>query len=83
MMDNRLRMQQPDYLLIIVRRPNGFRPRNHFEEPSPGRLEVVEITKVASYEEAYEDLVRCNRLSLHRSLDTWALIQKASAGSTS
>ena len=70
---NRLASAKPDFLLTIVRKPENWRPKNHFEEPLFGR--VVSQNLVASYEEAYDDLVRCNRLSLLKSLDTWAVIQ--------
>ncbi|MEM9412593.1 MAG: hypothetical protein AAGA30_15880 [Planctomycetota bacterium] len=76
-MVNRFSNQKPDYLLVIIRRPDGFRPKNHFEKPTVGTAQIVEVSPVASYAEAHDDLVRCNRLSLYKSLDTWAVIKTA------
>ena len=73
MNENRLKNALPDYKLVIVRRPKGWRPKNLFE--SPEQFELLNEFPVASYEEAYDDLERCNRLSLHYNLDLWALIQ--------
>ena len=80
MSENRLRASQPDFVLTIIRQPENWRPRNYFDEPPHGR--VVSQSLVASYEEAHDDLVRCNRLALHQSLDTWAVIQSADAESS-
>jgi hypothetical protein len=74
---NRLSYLQPDYIFVIVRKPPGWRPRNYFDVPPSGK--VVSRQLVASYPEAHDDLVRCNRLSLHHSLDTWAIIQSPDA----
>lgn len=65
----------PDYYLLIVRKPKGWRPKNYFEVPPSG--EIVSKQVVASYSEAHDDLVRCNRLALAHSLDVWAVIQSA------
>ena len=77
MSKNRITQGQPDYIFLIVKRPKGWRPRNYFDVPS--NAEVVSKTYVASYEEAHDDLKRCNRLSLHNSLDTWAVVQAVEA----
>ena len=74
---NRLTEGQPDYVFLIIRKPDGWRPRNYFDTPPRG--EVVSKAYVASYEEAHDDLKRCNRLSLYNSLDTWAVIQAVEA----
>lgn len=74
---NRLKSSGPDFVFTIIRKPENWRPRNYFDKPPHGR--VVSKTLVASYEEAHDDLVRCNRLSLYESLDTWAVIQSANA----
>ena len=79
MSENRLTNSQPDFVLTIVRKPEGWLPRNYFDKPPFGR--VVSKSLVASYDEAHDDLVRCNRLSLYKSLDTWAVIQTADAES--
>ncbi len=81
MIENRLKTSRPDFVFTIVRRPESWRPRNYFDKPPYGR--VVSKSLVASYEEAHDDLVRCNRLSLHHSLDTWAVIQSANTKSAS
>lgn len=65
----------PDYYLLIVRKPKGWRPKNYFEVPPSG--EIVSKQVVASYSEAHDDLARCNRLALAHSLDVWAVIQSA------
>ena len=70
---NRISQTQPDYIFLIVRKPKDWKPRNYFDVPPSGT--VVSRVLVASYPEAHDDLVRCNRLSLHNSLETWAVIQ--------
>lgn len=77
MSQNRVTQGQPDYIFLIVRKPNGWRPRNYFEKPPHG--EIVSKTYVASYEEAHDDLQRCNNLALYHSLDTWAVVHAAEA----
>lgn len=64
-----------DFYLVLVKKPDGWRPKNHFEVPIYGQ--VISRSVVASYAEAYDDLVRCNRLSLQQGLDTWAVIEEA------
>jgi hypothetical protein len=75
MFENRFEFSQPDYIFVVIRKPQGWRPSNYFDVPPSGR--VLSKSRVASYAEAHDDLVRCNRLSLHRSLDRWAVIQTA------
>lgn len=79
MSENRLTSTKPDFVFTIIRKPEGWRPRNYFDKPPYGR--VLSKSLVASYEEAHDDLVRCNRLALHQALDTWAVIQSADAKS--
>ena len=79
MSEDKLTSIKPDFVFTIIRKPEGWRPRNYFDKPPYGR--VLSKSLVASYEEAHDDLVRCNRLALHRFLDTWAVIQSADAKS--
>jgi hypothetical protein len=74
---NRITQGQPDYIFVVVKKPTNWRPRNYFDVPPNGI--VVSKSPVASYPEAHDDLVRCNRLSLRNSLDTWAVIQSVDA----
>lgn len=67
---------RPDYFFVLVKKPSGWRPKNTFEVPTYDQ--VVSRTVVASYSEAHDDLVRCNRISLQQNLDTWAVIEEAS-----
>lgn len=66
-----------DYYLVLVRKPDGWRPKNHFEVPNYDDSQVIERFVVASYSEAHDDLVRCNRLALQQGLDTWTVIEEA------
>ncbi len=79
MPENRTTSSQPDFVFTIIRKPENWRPRNYFDKPPHGL--VLSKSLVASYEEAHDDLVRCNQLALHRSLDSWAVIQTADAES--
>lgn len=74
-MTNRIKQFQPDFVFLLVRKPKNWRPRNYFDVPPRGV--VVSRTLVASYPEAHDDLVRCNRIALHGKLDTWAVIKSA------
>ena len=74
---NRITQGQPDYVFLLVRKPEGWRPRNYYDVPVTA--EVLSKTFVASYEEAHDDLERCNRLALRRSLDVWAVVQAVEA----
>ncbi|MFT5304217.1 MAG: hypothetical protein ACI87E_003310 [Mariniblastus sp.] len=80
MSENRLTSSKPDFVLTIVRKPEHWRPRNYFDKPPHGK--VLSKSLIASYEEAHDDLVRCNRLALYESLDTWAVIQSAADNAT-
>ena len=73
MLQNRIVNSQADYLFLIVRKPEGWEPSRIEEVPRGGK--VLSQQFVASYAEAYDDLVRCNKLALDRGLDKWAVIQ--------
>ena len=77
MSKNRINQTQPDHVLLIVKRPDGWRPRNYFDIPATA--EVVSKAYVASYQEAHDDLKRCNQLSLRHGLDTWAVVHAVEA----
>ncbi|QDU92462.1 hypothetical protein [Lignipirellula cremea] len=73
MINNRVFRTQADYLFLIVRMPIGWKPTRL--EETPDHDEVLSQHFVASYAEAYDDLVRCNRLAMEQGLDEWAVIQ--------
>lgn len=77
--NNRFSLNRPDYILTLVEKPAGWKPRNYFEKPR--QAVVVSRHLVASYAEAHDDLVRCNRLALRHSLGQWAVIETAGAES--
>ncbi len=77
---NRFPLNRPDYILTLVEKPMGWKPRNYFEKPR--QAVILSRQPVASYEEAHDDLVRCNRLALRHSLGQWALIETAGAERT-
>jgi len=77
MSKNRFTYGQPDYIFVIVQRPDDWRPRNYFDMPPTGK--VITKSLVASYDEAHDDLKRCNQWSLRQGLDTWAVIQAVEA----
>jgi len=66
---------RPDHFLVIIRKPSSWLPKNYFEVPPRG--EIVSRQVVASYSEAHDDLVRCNRIAMAHSLDVWAVIETA------
>lgn len=72
---NRIANLRPDYIFLIVRKPRGWTPLHCEDIPPAG--EIVSKQFVASYEEAHDDLVRCNELAMHRGLDNWAVVQSA------
>ena len=78
MLKNRFVYTQPDYILSIVEKPAGWRPGRIDEAPCDAK--VLTQHSVASYAEAYDDLVRCNRLALKHNLDRWAVIHAPSSG---
>lgn len=70
---NRIFRNQPDFLLVIVRRPRGWRPSSL--EDVPDGAAAVSRTPVASYGEARDDLLRCNRLAMQTNSRLWAVIE--------
>lgn len=72
MINNRINFQ-PDYLLSIVRVPVSWQPDTVYEIPPSGK--IVSQMPVASFDEAHDDLVRCNELALALDLREWAVIQ--------
>jgi len=78
MIKNRIANLQPDYIFAIIDKPEGWEPKRIDEIPPEGKIVVKEY--VASYEEALDDLVRCNKLSLARGLDTWAMVLSPGGG---
>lgn len=78
MSTNRIYQTQPDYLLVLVRKPPNWQPAGI--DDFPPVAEPLSMEYVASYEEAYDDLERCNTLSIERGLDTWAVIQCPEGG---
>ena len=78
MFHNRMGQLQDDCLLLIVRTPANWRPVRIDEVP--GNAEVIASHSVASYAEAYDDLIRCNCLAMDEKLDRWAVIQAPCGG---
>jgi len=73
---NRLAKARTDCLLLIVRKPDHWKPTGDDDEPPVSH--VLSVTQVASYEEAREDLIRCNQLSLRHNLNEWAVVHTPS-----
>lgn len=78
MIKNRIAHLQPDYIFAIVIKPAGWEPTRFDEVPPGGKIASKDL--VASYEEANDDLVRCNKASLDCALDTWAVILSPEGG---
>jgi hypothetical protein len=77
---NRLFQQQPDYILVIIRKPADWTPSHFDDRPPTGRkAEILEADFVASYEEAHEDAIRCNQYAMRLGLDRWAMVISPSA----
>ena len=74
----RICILQPDYLLSIVRRPPNWLPTRL--DSVPPKLEVLKSYRVASFAEALDDVLRCNRHAIDYSLETWAIVQSTEAG---
>merc|ERR1712023_223812 len=74
MLQNRLHITQ-DFILTIVRLPVSWRPYALYDVPVSG--EILSRTPVASYEEAHDDLLRCNRHALKTGSRVWAVIERA------
>ena len=69
---NRLSHPHADYLLTIVRPPRNWQPASNDDVPADS--EILSQEPVASFQEAFDDLIRCNELAVRRNLDTWAVI---------
>jgi hypothetical protein len=74
MSENRINYQ-PDYIFSIVRIPANWKPREVYDVPPTA--ELVTQVAVASFDEAHDDLVRCNGLALISGWREWAIIQTA------
>ena len=74
---NRILLNQPDYLFVLVRRPADWRPKTLEDVPPSG--EPLSRTPVASYAEALDDLLRSNRLALKSRSLVWATIESPGA----
>ncbi len=77
-MFNRNSNYQPDFIFSIVRAPKDWQPENMFDVPSSGK--VVSRVPVASFDEAHDDLIRCNQLAIRNGMREWAMIETAGAG---
>jgi hypothetical protein len=75
---NRNSSYQSDFIFSIVRAPTGWKRENVFDVPPSGK--VVSRMPVASFDEAYDDLIRCNQLAIQNGLREWAMIETAGAG---
>lgn len=75
---NRRSNYQPDFIFSIVRVPNNWRPENVFDVPPSGKI-VYEMP-VASFDEAHDDLIRCNQIAIRNGMREWAIIETAGAG---
>ena len=60
---------QPDYLLSIVRRPPDWHPAKL--DSVPPKPEVLKSYRVASFAEALDDVLRCNRHAVDYSLESF------------
>lgn len=69
---NRIFLQQSDYVLELVQTPSSWTPAHPLSIPPRG--EVISRYYVASFQEAYDDLVRCNRVAMRHGLNQWAVI---------
>ena len=74
MLQNRLQITQ-DFVLTIVRLPASWRPYALYDVPVSG--DILSRTPIASYEEAHDDLLRCNRHALKTGSRVWAVIERA------
>ncbi len=68
----------PDFIFSLVKAPAGWKPRDIYDVPPTGV--IVSQVPVASLEEALEDLVRSNKVSLEHGRREWAIIQTVDAG---
>jgi hypothetical protein len=75
MMLNRRSNYQPDFIFSVVRVPKNWKPDSVFDVPPTGK--VVSQMPVASFDEAHDDLIRCNQIAIRRGLREWAIIETA------
>ncbi len=76
MFSNR-RNYQPDFLFMVLKVPHDWRPNEICDIPP--EFEVISSDPVASFDEACDDLVRCNVIAKEYDLAQWAVIQTARA----
>ena len=76
--ENRIAFYQPDFLFMIVKRSADWKPEDPNDVPTGG--EVLSVEYVASFVEARDDLLRCNKIALEHNLDKWAVIQCPDGG---
>ena len=69
---NRLSGPHADYIFAIVRSRAGWKPKSLRDVPP--KSEILSQQPVASFEEASDDLVRCNQLAIRKKLNMWAII---------
>ncbi len=74
---NRLNVQ-PDFIFSLVRVPQSWKPESVYDVPPSGK--IISQMHVASFDEALDDLLRCNELAMKKGLRDWAVIQTAKAG---
>ena len=72
---NRIARVQADYLFMILRPPEGWQPKAAQDIPPGGK--VLSVDYVASFDEAHDDLLRCNVLYLRKKFEMWAIVQSA------
>ena len=77
MFNNRLNVQS-DFIFSIVRVPKSWKPEAVYDVPASGK--IISQMPVASFDEALDDLMRCNELAMKKGLREWAVIQTAEAG---
>ena len=70
--------EQPDVIFSIVRMPRRWIPEHVFDAPPDGK--ILSRMPVASFDEAHDDLLRCNKIAIQFGLRQWAMIQTAGAG---
>jgi hypothetical protein len=67
----------PDYIFSVVQVPKDWKPAAVYDVPPVGK--IISQMPVASFDEAHDDLVRCNRLAMKHGLHRWAVVQTAEA----
>ncbi len=69
---------QPDFIFSIVRVRKNWRPENVSDIPPAGK--VASRTPVASFDEAHDNLIRCNQVAIRHGLRPQVKIETAGAG---